>query len=332
MDVKYVGRLQALVMVFLFAVFCPPALAEKKQAPGDKVAEVNGTVITRNDFDKEMAPIKQKLITMGRSLNQSQLLEIESEILENLIKRELLYQASRKNGIKVESAAVNEQFIKLKKRFPTDAEFKTALKRMGVSEEKIKSEIRRRISIQRFGDRQFAQKVDISEAEARAHYDGHPEFFRHSEKVRASHILIKVNSESDEARKAEALQKLENIQRRIKNGEDFSTLARIFSQCPSSARGGDLGNFERGKMVKAFEDVAFSLKPGEVSGIVKTKFGYHLIKVFDKKPATVISYEDIKEKLKNYLKQEKIRKEAGAYLDRMKKTAKVEIFLPNALK
>ena len=330
----YEGRIKAIITVLLPVVLflCSHASAERKRTYGDAVAEVNGTLITSSELDKEMAPVKKKLLTMGYPLNQTQMFEIKREILENLINRELLYQASVKNGIKVESEAVDEEFAALKKRFQSDAAFKTALKRMGTSEKKIKSEIRRRMAIQRFGDRKFARNVTISEAEARAHYDSHPEFFRNSERVRVSHIFIKVDAEAEKAKREEALQKLENIKRRLKNGEKFATLARIYSQCPSGVRGGDLGNLERGTKEKVFEDVAFSLKPGEVSEIVKTKTGYHLIKVFDKRPATVTGYEEIKEKLKHYLKQEKIRKRAEAYLEKMKKTAKIKIFPLKALK
>ena len=146
--------------------------------------------------------------------------------------------------------------------------------------------------------------------------------------MKASHILIKVDPKADESQRAEARKKLEAIEQRLKRGEDFSALAKGSSQCPSSAKGGDLGYFQRGQMVKLFEEVAFALKPGEVSGIVETKFGYHLIKVVDKKPETMMAFKDIKDRLAQQLKQREVLKELHQYVSELKKKAKVERFLP----
>ena len=110
-------------------------------------------------------------------------------------------------------------------------------------------------------------------------------------------------------------------------GEEFAVLAKEFSEGPSSANGGDLGNFRRGQMVKPFEEAVFTLRPGEVSDIVETEFGYHLIKVIDKKPETTIAYEDIKDRLEQHLKQEKVQREVSLYVEKLKEKAKVERFL-----
>ena len=104
-------------------------------------------------------------------------------------------------------------------------------------------------------------------------------------------------------------------------------LAREYSEGPSSVKGGDLGYFGRGQMVKPFEDVAFALEIGELSDVVETRFGYHLIKVTGKKPETVIAYADIKERLQQYLKDEKVQQEVNAYVEDLKTKAKVEKFL-----
>ena len=92
-------------------------------------------------------------------------------------------------------------------------------------------------------------------------------------------------------------------------------------------RGGDLGYFTRGQMVKPFEDAAFAMKPGEVSAVVETKFGYHLIKVTDKKPETTMSYDDVKERLEEFLKQRKMQEEINVYVKRLEETAKIERFV-----
>jgi peptidyl-prolyl cis-trans isomerase C len=274
-----------------------------------------------------MNRVQQRLFRMGKPPNDSQLSEIRKEVLENLINGELFYQESQKQGITVDEAAIDEQLNKLKERFPSDAEFKSALNKANLSEDAIKSELERGMTIQQFIDKQFVQKITVSDTESKAYYDSHPDLFKQPEQVRASHILIKVDSGAGESQKAEAHKKLEEIQEKAQKGEDFAALAREFSQGPSSARGGDLGYFRRGQMVKPFEEAAFALRPGEVSDIVETEFGYHLFKVIDKKPETTIAYKDIKDRLEQHLKQGKVQREISVYVEKLKEGAKVERFL-----
>jgi peptidyl-prolyl cis-trans isomerase C len=318
-----------LVTVLAAVLLTYPALAGEKQAPEDNVAVVNGSVITRADFDGEMTRVQQRLLRMGKSLSDSQLSDIKKRVLEDLINRELLYQESQKQGITVDEAAIDEQVKKLKGRFSSATEFKSALSKANLSEAALRSQFKRGMAIQQLIDKQFVQKITVSDEESRAYYDGKPDLFKQPEQVRASHILIKVDPEADESRKAEARKKLEMIQKRLQKGEDFAALAKEFSEGPSRGKGGDLGYFRRGQMVKAFEEAAFTLRPGEVSDIVETKFGYHLIKVIDKKPEKTIAYKDVKDRLGDYLKREKVQKEVRLYVEKLKEKAKVERFPPD---
>ena len=327
METKHNRWFWGLVTVLVLALVASPALTGEKQPPEGKVAVVNGSVITRADFDREMSRVKKRLFGMGKPLSDSQLSEIKKQVLENLIASELLYQESQKQGITVDEAAINEQVRKLKERFSSEAEFKSALSKANLSEAAIKSQFKRGMAIQQFIDKQFVQKITVSGKESKAYYDSHPDLFKQPEQVRASHILIKVDPGGDESRKVEARKKLEKIQEKLQKGEDFASLAKEFSEGPSSAKGGDLGYFRRGQMVKPFEEAAFTLRPGEVSDIVETEFGYHLIKVIDKKPETTIAYEDIKDKLEHHLKQEKVQREVSLYVEKLKDKAKVERFL-----
>lgn len=300
------------------------AIGETQQ---NKVAIVNTSVITQEDFDNEMGRIQRQLLSMGNPPTDSQLSAIRKQVLENLINLELLYQQSQNEGIKVDEAAINQQLSTLKGRFTSEAEFAAALGKMNMSEAALKSRLKREMAIQQFVEKEVAQKVTVSEEEVKAYYDGHPDSFKQPEQVQASHILIKVDPQMDKSQKAEARKKLEGVKQRLQKGEDFAALAKEFSQCPSSSKGGDLGYFRRGQMVKPFEEAAFALKPGEVSDIVETRFGYHLIKVIDKKPETTIAYDLVKDRLEHHLKQKKVQEEAGLYAEKLKKNAKVERFL-----
>ena len=322
----------AMVTATSLACMALPGFATGRPAVGDKVAVVNGSVITQEELDREVSLVRQRFASMGRPMGDVQLLAIKGQVLETLISRELLYQEGQKKGIKVEKNRLEAEYEGLKKRFPSEEEFKNRLSSMKISEAEVKSQIERGLLIQELIDKQITQKVVVPEKEVKGYYDSHPDSFRKPEQVRASHILIKVDPKADESQKAAARKKLEEIRRRLLKGEDFVTLAREFSEGPSKVKGGDLGYFGRGQMVKPFEDAAFALKIGELSDVVETRFGYHLIKVTGKNPETIIAYADIKERLQQYLKDEKVQQEVTVYVEELKTKAKVERFLTGAAK
>ena len=113
----------------------------------------------------------------------------------------------------------------------------------------------------------------------------------------------------------------------LAGGSDFAALAKDNSTCPSSQQGGDLGYFGKGQMVPAFEQAALSLKKGEMSDVVETRFGYHIIKLMDKKAAETIAYKDAKPRIEDYLKNQKISSQVSALLENKRKDAKIEILL-----
>jgi peptidyl-prolyl cis-trans isomerase C len=312
-------------LIFLLTTsFC--WAGEKGIAEG-KIAVVNGKIIPKSDFDREMVMANERFSQTGKTPNSAELSEIKKNILENLINLELLYQESKKEGIQVDEKILNEQYENWKKQIPNQEALNEFLKKLNLSETGIKDKFRTGLAVQQVVEKKFGQKVLVSDQETKTFYDSNPNFFKVPAQVRASHILIKVDPKTDAAQKAAARKKIDDIQRQLKNGEDFSELAKRVSDCPSKTKGGDLGLFSRGQMVKAFDDVAFSLKPGEVSGIVETDFGFHIIKLTDKKPETTLSYEQVKNRLATMLKNDKVEKETDLYLEKLKKDAKIERYL-----
>jgi peptidyl-prolyl cis-trans isomerase C len=323
MKIQWRRWLWLLIAVSALTVVTSPSLAEETKDSKGIVAVVNGDEITRADFDREMAIVQRQLLHMRKPQSALNLSEIKKEVIESLINKQLLYQESQKKDITISEAEIDEQMQKVKEKFPDENTFKELLKKEGLSLDDLRSQIKRDLMLQRFIDTQFAKNITVSDQETKAYYEGNLSMFKKSEQIQASHILIKVDPEAKEADKAKARAKLEKIQKKLKKGGDFAALAGESSDCPSKARGGDLGYFGRGQMVKPFEDAAFSLKKGEVSDIVETGFGYHLIKVIDKKPETIIAYNDVKEKLNQYLKQQKLRSKIGQYINKRKETAKI---------
>jgi peptidyl-prolyl cis-trans isomerase C len=320
--------LSALATVLTLIGFSSPVLAVDKQVSEGKVAVVNGAVITEKDLDRQVGILQQKLQKTGKPMTEGDLTGIRRRALENLIDEELLYQEAVKQKTKVSDTEINQALGTIKARFPDEGQFQDALSKTGLSEAALKSQLERNLTIDQFIGKQFVQKVVISDKDTKVYYDAHRDLFKRPEQIRASHILIRVDRQADQSQKDESRKKMEAIQQRLKKGEDFAELAKQYSEDPSSAKGGDLGYFGRGRMVRPFEDAAFALKPGEVSDIVETQFGYHLIKVTERKPETLVPYEEIKDKLQDYLKGETIREKVGSYLAEQKGKAKVERLLP----
>ena len=303
------------------------ALAADKKAPENKVAVVNGVAISKGEFDRELDFFIKRAAQGGQQIPDAQMDQMKNEVLENLIDRELLFQECKKKRVQVESEAVADQLKNIQQRYPDKDEFKKLLNEMGLTESQVKAQIERGMAIQELIDKEVAGKIKISDEESKSFYDNNPQFFEQPEQVKASHILIKVENDAPDAQKAEARKKIEAVQQKVKKGEDFADLAKTYSEGPSGPRGGDLGYFRRGQMVKPFEDAAFSLKPNEVSDIVETQFGYHLVKVVDNKPAKKMTYAEVKDRINDHLKKQKTDSEANAYIENLRKNAKIEKFL-----
>ena len=300
--------------------------AEKSQGKA-KIAMVNDVVIYQKDFDNAFRHAEKRIALQGKELSEAQVLEIKQKILENIIDTELLFQAAKKEGVKLTEESFNNQWAQIKNRMDKDAQFKAGIEELKYSESELKNQIKRQMTIQQFVVDKFVNTAEVSDDEVKAYYTQNAKAFHRPEEIRASHILIKVDPKADDKQKKEAKKQIEKILKRVKKGEDFATLAGEFSQCPSKSNGGDLGYFGRGKMVKPFEDAAFQLKIGEVSDIVTTDFGYHLIKVTDKKAAGNISMEKAGKNIENFLKQQKAQQEVAAFLKTQKEKSKVERYL-----
>jgi peptidyl-prolyl cis-trans isomerase C len=303
------------------------ALAADQKAPDEKVAVVNGVIIRQDEFDRELDFFVKRAAPDGQQIPDFQLAKIKNDVLESLIDREVLFQESKKKGIEVKADAISDQLKSIKQKYPDEAQFSELLKDMGLTESDVESQIKRGMAIQQLINTEVAEKVKISDEESKEYYDNHPEFFKKPEQVRASHILIKVDENASEAQKTEARKKIKEVQQKLQKGEDFATLAKTYSEGPSGPGGGNLGYFRRGQMVKPFEDAAFSLKSGETSDIVETRFGYHLIKVFDKQPEKTMTYAEIKDQLNEHLKKQKLETEVDVYIDNLREGAKIEKFL-----
>ena len=327
MGKKVVTAIFAMIVAFSFILSTGILFGETKTPDKNEVALVNGTPIPTAELDRAVALAVQRSQRTGQPLDASQLAKLKEDILNRLIGGELLYQASVKEGTTVNEKELNDKFDQWKKGFPSEDEFKKSLKQWNIDEATMKRDLKKAMTIEEFVKKKFADKTAVPESEVKAYYDSNPQYFQQPEQVRANHILIKVEPDAKEEDKAAALGKIKDVQKKLKEGAKFDALAKEYSEGPSKDKGGDLGYFRRGQMVKPFEEKAFSLKPGEVSDVVETQFGYHLIEVVDVKPASVVPFSEVKERIQKFLQQQKTQAEMFKYIDELRKSAKVETFL-----
>ncbi len=321
------GTNRLIIAAVAICLLTGPAWADKAASSGKEAASVNGKSISTSQYERDLSVFQKRAAQEGRQLSDADLTTFKNRILENLIDAEVLYQQSQKDGVKIDDQAINEQIETIKKRFSDEEAYKKALEEMDVSEKEIRAQIQHGLAINQLLDTNVRQKITVTEEESKKFYNNNPNLFKQPEQVKASHILIKVAPDAEESKKIQARKKIETVQIKVRQGEDFGLLAKANSEGPTAQRDGDLGYFNRGRMAKPFEDAAFALNVGEVSGIVETQFGYHLIKVTDKKPARTIPYKEIQLRLEQHLKKEKEKTEIQGYIENLKKSAKIKRFI-----
>ncbi len=300
-----------------------PAPTSVAAAPAQgAIARVNGTAIDAIELRRA-----KKVLLRGQSVPAEQQAALDKQAIEQLVSAELLYQASAKLDLKDLDKEIDAKLAQGKARFKDEQDFKKAIQDLEMDEKDLREYTRRDLLISRFVETTFASKAAVTETEIRAFYDKNSEKFKKDETVKASHILIGVDAKATDEEKKKAREKTESLRKELAGGADFAALAKANSTCPSSQQGGDLGFFGKGQMVPSFEKAAFSLKPGDISDVVETQFGYHIIKLTEKKPAATTDYKDVKVKIEEFLKGQKVNEAIQKYLEETKKTAKIDILL-----
>jgi peptidyl-prolyl cis-trans isomerase C len=312
------------LMTIFFAFFAGDALSQTEKAPDATVVIVNDIPITEADVNLEVKRILFQAKAMQQPIDESMMDAMKEKVIDSLINRELLYQQSKVKGITTDAAEIDNSIQQIEQRLEAGQSIESLLAEMGITLETMRNQVAQANAIQKLLEVAVYPQAMVSEKESRIFFENNPQYFKKPEEVKASHILIQVTPDAGAEEKLAARQKIEEVQKKIRAGDDFADLARQYSEGPSNVSGGDLGYFDRRKMVKPFSDAAFDLKPGEVSDIVETRFGFHLIKVFDKKAKSTYVFEDINDRLSELLQQQKIQKETVRYLDELRKAAEVK--------
>lgn len=303
---------------------------------GDPViAKGKGVEIKRSQLDAEMIAVQSMASARGQSIPPENLMMIQRQKLNDLISFRLLLA----RATDADKAKGKEQFAKALERIKkdnklTDAEFDEKLsgqlKMQGLTRADWDQQRLDQGTVAAVLEREL--KLAVSDEAAKKFYDENPTKFEQPEQVRASHILIGTKDMStgtdltDEQKKAKRKQ-IDDLRKRATQGEDFAKLAKEFSEDPGSKESGGEYTFGRGRMVPEFEAAAFSLTTNQVSDVITTTYGYHIIKLSEKIPAKVVAFAEVSDELKEALKNQELQKQLadGDYLEKMRKDAGVEI-------
>jgi peptidyl-prolyl cis-trans isomerase C len=308
----------------------PAKTAEKAAGAtdGGVVAKVNGVGLPRADFDRSWAFFLQRSgIPSNHAEKDGQVTEFRKQVLDRLIDEELLFQEAKSLKMIVGKDVVDAQIEKSRSQFPTTEAFKEALAKNQLTEDGLRKVFSRNLSIQAYVEKKIAKDITVSDAEVHDFYTGNKDKFESPEQAHARHILVTVDEKADDQTRQAQKAKAEDLLAQLKGGADFGELAKKNSDCPSAPEGGDLGFFGHGQMVPEFDAAAFALKPGELSEVVTTKFGYHIIKLDEKKEAGLVAETDAAPKIREYLVSEKTGAALEQKLKALREKAKIEVVM-----
>ncbi len=288
-------------------------------------ARVNGVEITVEEYEQMVSSnIERYEAESQASFPEDQRSMLERRVLDGLITRATLEAETQRLGITVASDEIDAILSQFRGQFPDEDTFRNVLQQQGYTEERFEAELRRQMAIEQLFEQEVFAAITVDEQELQDFYEENTMYFEQPEQVSARHIILTTQGASDDAARSAIRQEIEGLRRRIAGGEDFAEVAREHSQDGSAARGGSLGTFGRGQMVPAFEEVAFSLPVGELSPVVETQFGYHLVEVTERIPARTIPYPEVRGQIEDFLLEDVRNRAAEDYVEDLRSRANVE--------
>lgn len=308
----------------------PGAVAQKPVAVKDLpevVAKVNGQEIHKTELMQRAQMIEIALAQRGRRVTPSA--TFFKDVLNDLVSFVLLQQEAKAQGVSATTQEVQEQIDSRKRTFPSEEAYQKALAQAGLKESTLRKQISDQIALQKFVSSRLTQNINVSDQAMREFYDKNRNQIRQPERLHLRHILLQIPPGATPADKQKVRQQAADLLKRLQAGEDFAKLAQESSQdAGSRQRGGDVGWIIRGATVPPFEKAAFALtKPNELSPVVESPFGYHVIQLLERQPASTIPYEQAKERIGMLLKEQQANQQIAGRIRELRSKAKVEIYI-----
>lgn len=301
----------------------PAATPATTNTPATVLVQVNDKTITQGDVDAEIGEISKMMQSRGRSSEQFAMMlpTIKPQVIDSLVVRVMLNDEFAKKKIEVSDAEIDKEIAKIKTTLPKGKNLEELLKTNGVSDKSFREDIMEQVKLSKLlgiGEPTEKEMKEFYEQNKARLYDV-------PETVRARHILIAVNATDDAAKKAVKKEKAEALRKQLVDakGANFEKLAQDNSDCPSKAMGGDLGEFRKGQMVPAFEVVAFGLKTNEISAVVETDFGYHVIQMTEHNAPRTVAFDEVKPQIAAQYKGRQLQEKAGPFIKELREKTKI---------
>lgn len=292
------------------------------------VAIVNQEVITLSEVEKWSGPLQKEIETSDRLEKREKMNEVSRKVLEKLVEDKLIEQEAKRTGIKVSSKEVESTLEEIKRQNGSNQEeLEIALAKEGLTLEAFKQQIEKRLLRSRLISWSVKVEQKAGEKELLDFYQKHVDRYQIRLTYRPGHILFIVPKEATSEQTGEVRRKCQQVLEKIRKGENFGEMAILYSEDASSKDRGDLGYFKQGELLPAFEREAIRLKVGEVSGIVRTQFGFHIIKLLDRKGGGPAPYEEVKEKVQADYYEKEMEKAFREFLSKLKEKSLIEMKL-----
>ncbi len=321
------GALVRLIVFFVFTVSTLPLTYLSAWAEDERnkpVVSVNGVVKT----ERHLADVMQKLVPMGSfhgGLSEETLKKYRPEAIDSLIEDELMFQRARELSMKVESSKVKALRKATIERLGGKRQFKAALKKNGISSRQYEKEISRRLLIEKFIKEKIEQAAAVGPDEVSKYYEENMSMYVRPEARKVRHVFIKVpvlsSDEQIEARRLRA----DLVLGKLNDGEDFATVAWDYSDGPFRVKGGDMGLLHKGRLDPKLEEEIYKLEEGQLSGIIRTIYGFHIGQVYEIVPEEQLSFEQAKGKILSSLEKSRMDKVREAVMSSLREKAEIEV-------
>lgn len=317
----------------------PWALAQEEEvppeAPTNPAISVTGARLAARVGDAEILledldlSVNQYVMSYRLSPDSNiSIVDIQRTVLERMITAHLASQHAREKGVAATEEDVDARINAVRAELGSPADFRLYLTVNNMTESKLREQMARQISAEKLLQQEVIDHVLVAESDIKSYYKENREKMMGPEKVRARHIFVRLRAEMTEEERDAARKKIDDAKARLDAGEEFAELAVAVSEDPAAASGGELGWIARGAVSGAFEVVAFSLPKKEISEVVVTDYGYHIIQVLEKQEAGIVSLEEARATIEHEVLEEKRRVAVQRYLAGLRADTEVQTFLP----
>jgi peptidyl-prolyl cis-trans isomerase C len=327
MNMKILARNANILLAFVAIAATgfaqgPPAV-EANINPA--VLKVNGDVVYAADISMVMQNIAGQMGGRDKVEDEQQLVQMATQ---RLVEQKLLSQEAARLGIQPNEPRVTQMSQAIERQAGGRDVLDASLAQMGSNYDQVVKMIREMDLVRSLIEQKISPSIQISDEEVKAFYDENPQLFEAEEQVRARHIIFNATLDADTQTTAEARAKAEDAHRRALAGEDFAELARVLSEGPAAPNGGELPPFTREQTAPQFAAAAFALEPGGISPVVRTDFGFHVIKVEEKRPAGTLPLDEVSDHLHSLLEQQRTGEEVAKMVEALADTATITPLAP----